>query len=86
MQLLSGQNGVQLVMTAPPPTVQEILGVTADGSVDLAGAHPDPFLRSMAHWLQKDYSASLNTLLKVNVGTQHAAYQEEDAQTYYGST
>ena len=66
-----------------PP--QEILGVTEDGTVDLAVAHPDPFLRSMAYWIKKDYSASLNTLLKVNVGTLHSAYQEEDAQTYYGS-
>ncbi|XP_043192763.1 dmX-like protein 2 isoform X3 [Amphibalanus amphitrite] len=74
-----------------PPSLQqllnkEILGVAEDGTVDLAVAHPDPFLRSMAYWIKKDYSASLNTLLKVNVGTLHTAYQEEDAQTYYGTS
>ncbi|XP_037074654.1 dmX-like protein 2, partial [Pollicipes pollicipes] len=64
---------------------KEILGVTEE-DVDLTGAHPDPFLRSMAYWIKKDYSSSLNTLLKVNVGTLHPAYQEDDAQTYYGTS
>jgi hypothetical protein len=35
---------------------------------DLAKAHPDPFLRSIALWTVKDYSGSLETLVQSNVG------------------
>lgn len=41
-------------------------------------AHPDPFLRSMALWLLRDYTGSLNTLLQTNVGTMHPQYSDED--------
>lgn len=41
-------------------------------------AHPDPFLRSMALWILKDYSGSLNTLLLNNVGHNHPAYIDDD--------
>lgn len=41
-------------------------------------AHPDPFLRSMALWLLRDYTGSLNTLLQTNVGTMHPLYSDED--------
>ncbi|XP_034938961.1 dmX-like protein 2 isoform X2 [Chelonus insularis] len=57
---------------------EEILGCDADGSnPDINRAHPDPFLRSMALWLLKDYSGSLNTLLLTNVGTAHSQYNDE---------
>lgn len=36
-------------------------------------AHPDPFVRSMAYWRLKDYSAALGTLLEVGLGGQRAA-------------
>lgn len=49
----------------------------ADGSnQDIARAHPDPFLRSMALWLLKDYSGSLATLLISRGGHLHSAYEE----------
>ena len=40
--------------------------------------HPDPFLRSMALWILKDPSASLNTLLQTNVGSMHPQYHDDD--------
>lgn len=40
--------------------------------------HPDPFLRSMALWILKDPTGSLNTLLQTNVGTMHPQYQDDD--------
>ncbi|XP_050731976.1 dmX-like protein 2 isoform X2 [Eriocheir sinensis] len=38
--------------------------------------HPDPFLRSVAFWMLKDYSGSLNTLLRtqVTLGIHHPDY------------
>lgn len=57
----------------------QILGCDKDGNnSDLANAHPDPFLRSMALWIIKDYSGSLNTLLLNNVGQNHPSYQDDD--------
>ncbi|XP_044575804.1 dmX-like protein 2 isoform X2 [Cotesia glomerata] len=57
---------------------EEILGCEENKTVtDLNRVHPDPFLRSMALWMLKDYSGSLNTLLLTNVGTQHAQYNDE---------
>ena len=56
----------------------EILGCDNDGNQpDINRAHPDPFLRSMALWILKDYSGSLNTLLLTNVGTMHPQYNDE---------
>lgn len=69
---------------ATPPSYkkllyEEILGCDADGSnQDLTRAHPDPFLRSMALWLLKDYSGSLNTLMLNNVGHNHVSYIDDD--------
>ena len=58
---------------------EEILGCDKDGNnQDLTMVHPDPFLRSMALWILKDYSGSLNTLLLNNVGHNHAAYIDDD--------
>ncbi|XP_044020160.1 dmX-like protein 2 isoform X2 [Aphidius gifuensis] len=57
---------------------EEILGCDENGNnPDINKAHPDPFLRSMALWLLKDYSGSLNTLLLTNVGTLHSQYNDE---------
>ncbi|XP_012281901.1 dmX-like protein 2 isoform X2 [Orussus abietinus] len=57
---------------------EEILGCDKDGSnLDMIRAHPDPFLRSMALWILKDYSGSLNTLLLTNVGSMHPQYNDE---------
>ncbi|XP_015601429.1 dmX-like protein 2 isoform X2 [Cephus cinctus] len=57
---------------------EEILGCDSEGNnPDLHMAHPDPFLRSMALWILKDYSGSLNTLLLTNVGTMHPQYNDE---------
>ena len=41
-------------------------------------AHPDPFLRSMALWILKDYTGSLNTLLQTNMGSMHPQYSDSD--------
>lgn len=50
---------------------QEILGYR-QGVQDLSYAHPDPFLRSMAHWMLHEYNLALSTLLEVNVGSKHS--------------
>lgn len=69
---------------ATPPSYkkllyEEILGCDKDGNnQDLTRAHPDPFFRSMALWLLKDYSGSLNTLLLNNIGHNHTAYIDDD--------
>ncbi|GLH09346.1 DmX-like protein 2, partial [Gryllus bimaculatus] len=58
---------------------EEILGCDAEGNNQQQDrAHPDPFLRSMALWILKDYSGSLNTLLQTNVGCAHPQYNDED--------
>lgn len=57
---------------------EEILGCDRDGgNQDTYRAHPDPFLRSMALWILKDHSGSLNTLLLTNVGSMHPQYNDE---------
>jgi len=43
-------------------------------------ANPDPFLRSMALWILKDSTGSLNTLVQMNVGTMHPQYNDEEKQ------
>lgn len=58
---------------------EEILGCDKSGeNYDVDKAHPDPFLRSMALWILKDYSGSLGTLLQNNVGILHKAYDDDD--------
>lgn len=60
-------------------SVQEILGCDSEGGNQcLAQAHPDPFLRSMALWILKDYTGSLNTLLQTNTGSMHPQYSDSD--------
>lgn len=67
-----------------PPTYrkliyEEILGCDKNGeNQDIERAHPDPFLRSMALWILKDYSGSLGTLLQNEVGILHKAYDDDD--------
>ncbi|XP_019889652.1 dmX-like protein 2 isoform X7 [Ooceraea biroi] len=57
---------------------EEILGCDKDGqNQDMSKVHPDPFLRSMALWILKDHSGSLNTLLLTNVGHMHPQYNDE---------
>ncbi|XP_032686027.1 dmX-like protein 2 isoform X2 [Odontomachus brunneus] len=57
---------------------EEILGCDKEGqNQDMSRVHPDPFLRSMALWILKDYSGSLNTLLLTNVGNMHPQYNDE---------
>ncbi|EPY86042.1 Dmx-like 2 isoform 1 [Camelus ferus] len=44
---------------------QKILGCQKDGSgFDYRRLHPDPFLRSLAYWVMKDYTRALDTLLE----------------------
>ncbi|XP_040824651.1 dmX-like protein 2 isoform X12 [Ochotona curzoniae] len=44
---------------------QKILGCQKDGSrFSCKRLHPDPFLRSLAYWVMKDYSRALDTLLE----------------------
>ncbi|XP_049469571.1 dmX-like protein 2 isoform X2 [Panthera uncia] len=44
---------------------QKILGCQKDGSgFDCKRLHPDPFLRSLAYWIMKDYTRALDTLLE----------------------
>jgi DmX-like protein len=66
---------------------EEILGCDKNGeNQDWERAHPDPFLRSMALWILKDYSGSLSTLLQNDVGLLHKAYDDEDPTQYHGAT
>ncbi|XP_022241502.1 dmX-like protein 2 isoform X2 [Limulus polyphemus] len=61
---------------------EEILGYDAEGNnYSMPHAHPDPFLRSMAHWLLQDYSGALNTLLQTGVGQSHLRIQEDDEKS-----
>lgn len=58
---------------------EEVLGCDSEGGNQcLAQAHPDPFLRSMALWILKDYTGSLNTLLQTNTGSMHPQYSDSD--------
>nr|CAD7261949.1 unnamed protein product [Timema shepardi] len=58
---------------------EEILGCNKEGeNQDLSRAHPDPFLRSMALWILKDHTGSLNTLLQSNTGSMHPQYCDDD--------
>ncbi|XP_075227186.1 rabconnectin-3 alpha isoform X2 [Lycorma delicatula] len=71
-------------MDSTPPNVkrllyEEILGCDSKGeNQSMSQVHPDPFLRSMALWILKDFTGSLNTLLQTNVGTMHSQYNNDD--------
>ncbi|KAG8301477.1 DmX-like protein 1, partial [Homalodisca vitripennis] len=76
-------------MDSTPPSLkrllyEEVLGCDAKGeNQSQQQAHPDPFLRSMALWILKEYTGSLNTLLQTNVGNMHPLYQDDKQE---GST
>ncbi|PSN54280.1 DmX-like protein 2 [Blattella germanica] len=58
---------------------EEILGCDNEGgNQSLSEAHPDPFLRSMALWILKDHTGSLNTLLQTNTGSNHPQYSDSE--------
>ncbi|XP_055535273.1 dmX-like protein 2 isoform X2 [Wyeomyia smithii] len=58
---------------------EEVLGCDKNGeNQDLNRSHPDPFLRSMALWLLKDYSGSLSTLLNSNIGCMHPLFDDDN--------
>ncbi|KAL1117874.1 hypothetical protein AAG570_004187 [Ranatra chinensis] len=71
-------------MDSTPPSLkrllyEEILGSDSKAeNQNLLQVHPDPFLRSMALWILKDPTGSLNTLLQTNVGTMHPQYHDDD--------
>lgn len=44
---------------------EKVLGCNRDGSgYHCSRLHPDPFLRSIAYWIMKDYTQALDTLLE----------------------
>lgn len=44
---------------------EKVLGCNRDGSgYHCSRLHPDPFLRSIAYWIMKDYTLALDTLLE----------------------
>lgn len=44
---------------------EKVLGCNRDGSgYHCSKLHPDPFLRSIAYWIMKDYTRALDTLLE----------------------
>uniref|UniRef100_A0A3P9P5A6 Dmx-like 2 n=1 Tax=Poecilia reticulata TaxID=8081 RepID=A0A3P9P5A6_POERE len=46
---------------------EKVLGCNRDGSAyHCSRLHPDPFLRSIAYWIMKDYTRALDTLLERN--------------------
>nr|XP_054588314.1 dmX-like protein 2 isoform X3 [Nothobranchius furzeri] len=46
---------------------EKVLGCNRDGSdYNCSRVHPDPFLRSIAYWIMKDYTQALDTLLERN--------------------
>ena len=63
---------------------EECLGCNKEGQdYDSTKAHPDPFIRSMAFWLVKDYSAALGTLLETNVGSsRHEESTDKEMESY----
>ncbi len=62
---------------------QECLGCDADGeNQDVANMSPDPFVRSMAYWILKDYSAALGTLLEKSAGSARKSQNVDEDDTY----
>ncbi|XP_070175544.1 dmX-like protein 2 isoform X2 [Littorina saxatilis] len=59
-----------------------ILGMDESGSTYIRHlANPDPFLRSMALWMLKDYQAALNTLLEDKVGQRESKDDPDSTST-----
>lgn len=58
---------------------KHILGRDKEGkNENLDIAHPDPFLRSMALWINKEYSQSLSTLVDPSIGQGNPLYLQEE--------
>ncbi|XP_071522289.1 dmX-like protein 2 [Panulirus ornatus] len=74
---------------AVPPTLckllnTRILGKDEQGeNMDLKKVHPNPFIRSTAYWMLRDYSNSLNTLLQTDaiLGIHHPDYVATKSST-----
>ena len=67
---------------------EEILGCDAEGqNFSLTKASRDPFKRSMAYWLVKDYNSALTTLLETDIGRPRIAKTHEpiasDMEAYF---
>ncbi|GAB6032390.1 hypothetical protein CHUAL_011029 [Chamberlinius hualienensis] len=63
-----------------------LLGCDPDGSnYQPCSAHPDPFLRSKAYWILKDYQNALETLLQTQIGSEHPKATDDDARWYQSS-
>lgn len=85
-RLYEGEHGDLTPPTYKKLLFENILGCDATGCNQiLSKAHPDPFYRSMALWMLKDYSGSLNTLLLNNVGHYHPRYQDDDPAVKFDS-
>ena len=71
-----------------PPSVTAILkkyilgGNEENDQLDLSHAHPDPFYRSMAFWITRDYESALTTLILTQAGENHPAYKDDDATIF----
>ncbi|XP_068239086.1 dmX-like protein 2 isoform X2 [Palaemon carinicauda] len=76
-------------LEAVPPTLckllyTRILGKDEEGeNMNMMKVHPNPFIRSVAYWMIKDYGNSLNTLLQTDVtlGIHHADYTSNKTST-----
>ncbi|KAF2367901.1 RAVE complex protein Rav1 C-terminal [Trinorchestia longiramus] len=75
-------------LEATPPALKKmlytrVLGSDEEGNNEqVMQLHPDPFLRSMAYWVMRDYSSSLQTLLNTDptLAILHPSYDESKAQ------
>ncbi|XP_018017231.1 dmX-like protein 2 isoform X2 [Hyalella azteca] len=75
-------------LEAMPPALEKmlytrVLGCDEDGTNEqVTHLHPDPFLRSMAYWLMRNYTASLQTLLNTDptLAICHDSYDESKAK------
>ena len=71
-----------------PPSVVAILkkyilgGNEESDEIDMALAHPDPFYRSMAYWIVRDYESSLTTLILTRVGENHPSYKDDESTLF----
>ena len=71
-----------------PPSVVAILkkyilgGNEDNNEFDMSLAHPDPFYRSMAYWIVRDYESSLNTLILTQCGEGHPAYKDDESTIF----
>ena len=58
---------------------KHVLGRDPEGeNENVEKAHPDPFVRSIGLWINKEYSQSLATLVDIDVGQLHAKYFVDD--------